>query len=147
MIITIPSKDGRSFECFAKPQPTLSSNNKSGNNKHGSTKSDNYLKKVKQEHEKTPRVGNRSSGFVVPLYTKVPQLGDSGLISSKEFAKHYELCSKGLNPKKNTNPEDVIVEEVHKCFRHVHNKNGYSYVFSEDFVVITKVESLWMVIY
>lgn len=81
MITTFPSKHGRSSKCFAKPRPTLSSNNKSGNNKHGSTKSDNYLKKVKHEHEKTPRVGNRSFGFVVPLYAKVPQLGNVGPIS------------------------------------------------------------------
>jgi hypothetical protein len=39
------------------------------------------------------------------------------------------------------------VEEMHKCFGVVHNKNGYSYVFSEDPMVIAKVESLWVVIH
>jgi hypothetical protein len=36
MITTILSKDGRSFEFFAKPQPTLLGSNKSDSNKFGS---------------------------------------------------------------------------------------------------------------
>jgi hypothetical protein len=39
------------------------------------------------------------------------------------------------------------VEEVHKYFGPIHNKNGYSYVFSEDLEVIAKVEALWMVVH
>ncbi len=39
------------------------------------------------------------------------------------------------------------MEEVHKVFGPIHNRNGYSYVFNEDPAVIAKVEGLWMVIH
>jgi hypothetical protein len=126
MITIIPSKDGRSFEFFAKPRHTLSSSNKSSNNKFGSTKSNSYLKRVKHEHETTLRVSSRSFGFIVPLYVKVPKLGNGGHINRKEFAKCYDIWSKGLSPKRIKILGDVIVE-VHKCFRPMHNENGYSY--------------------
>jgi hypothetical protein len=119
---------------------------------YGSTKFDNYLKRVKQLQEPIQTYfclnnSKRSSSFVVPLYTKVPKLSNGGLVSREEFAKCYELCSKGLSPERIKIPKDVTMEEMHKCFGLVHNKNGYSYVFSEDPLVITKVESLWMVIH
>jgi hypothetical protein len=39
------------------------------------------------------------------------------------------------------------MKDIDKYFRHVHNKNGYSYVFSEDLEVIAKIEGLWMIIH
>ncbi len=89
----------------------------------------------------------RFSSFLVPLYAKVPKIRNGGLINWKEFAKCYELCLEGLSPERIKIPRDVTVEEMHKCFGVVHNKNGYSYVFSEDPMVIAKVESLWVVIH
>jgi hypothetical protein len=103
------------------------------------------LKKAKQEHD-TLR-SNRSFGFVVLLYTSVPVLGDGGPMSHKVFVECYNLCLEGLSPKRIRIPRDINVEEVHKYFGLMHNKNGYSYVFSEDLEVIAKVEGLWMVIH
>jgi hypothetical protein len=102
------------------------------------------LKRVKHEHETTPRVGSRSSGFIAPLYAKVPKLRNVGHINRKEFAKCYDIWSKGLSPKRIKILGDVIVE-AHKCFGPMHNENGYSYVCSENSMVIAKVESLWTV--
>ncbi len=81
------------------------------------------------------------------MYAKVPKLSNGGLISQGEFAKCYEFCLEGVSPKKVRIPRDVTMEEVHKFFGLVHNKNGYIYVFSEDPTMIAKVESLWMVIH
>jgi len=98
------------------------------------------LKKTKQEHD-TPR-NNRSSGFVVPLYANIPVLGDGGPISCKTFVERYDLCLEGLNLKCIKILRNIIVEEMHKYFGPMHNKNGYNYVLSEDLKVIAKVEGL-----
>jgi hypothetical protein len=89
----------------------------------------------------------RSFGFVFPLYVRIPVLNGGGPMSCKMFVKHYDLCSKGLNPKCIKIPRKIIVEETHKYFGPMHNKNGYNYVFSEDPKMIAKVEGLWMVIH
>jgi hypothetical protein len=41
----------------------------------------------------------------------------------------------------------LIVEEIHKYFEPIQNKNGYKNMFSEDPKLIAKVEGLWMVIH
>jgi len=84
-------------------------------------------KKVKIKHESDRR--SRKLGLVTPLYETIPKLGDSGPINRKEFAKWYEFSLKGLSPKRFRIPRDVIVEEIQKYFRLIHNRNGYSLCF------------------
>ncbi len=59
----------------------------------------------------------------------------------------YNRSSIGLSPKQIRIPRDITMEDIHKYFGPVHNKNGYSYVFSEDLEVIAKVKGLWMIIH
>jgi len=68
-------------------------------------------------------------------------------MSCKMFVERYDLCLEGLNPKCIKILRNIIVEEMHKYFGPMHNKNGYSYVLSEDPKVITKVEGLWTMIH
>jgi hypothetical protein len=44
-------------------------------------------------------------------------------------------------------PKDVSLEDISKFFRPTLNKNGYSYVHSNDIKFIEKVKSLWMTIH
>ncbi len=83
----------------------------------------------------------------MPLYKTIPELDDGGPISHREFVEQYGCSSKGLSPKRIKIPRDVTMEEIHKYFGPVHNKNGYSYVFNENPEIIAKVESLWMIIH
>jgi hypothetical protein len=39
------------------------------------------------------------------------------------------------------------MEEIHKYFKPIQNKNCYSYVFNKDFHLMVKVEGLWIVIH
>jgi hypothetical protein len=39
------------------------------------------------------------------------------------------------------------MEEIHKYFKPIQNKNCYSYVFNRDLGLMVKVEGLWMVIH
>jgi hypothetical protein len=39
------------------------------------------------------------------------------------------------------------VEEIHKFFGPIQNKNGYNHVFNENLEIIAKVEDLWMVVH
>jgi hypothetical protein len=49
-----------------------------------------------------------------------------------------------MNPKHIRIPQDISIEVV-KYFQPIVNKNGHSYVYSQDPVLIEKVEKLWMV--
>lgn len=101
---------------------------------------------MKQEHDIAPR-GSRPFSFVAPLYASILDLSDGGPISRREITMCYNLSSIGLSPKRIKIPRDITMEDIHKYFGHVHNKNGYSYVFSEDLEVIAKVKGLWMIIH
>lgn len=119
MITTTLSKGGKKSGAFVVPQPTTLRSNKSKNNKT----SDGFLKKMKHEHDTTPR-GSRPSSFIAPLYASIPNLGDGGPISYKEFVVRYNLSSISLNHKWIKIPRNIIMEDIHKYFGVVHNKNG-----------------------
>ncbi len=101
-----------------------------------------YSRKVKQEHDTSSR--GRCSSLVTPLYANISELGNGGPISRKKFAKCFHLCVEGLSPKQFKIPKDLIMEDIHKFFGPIQNKNGYNYVFNENPKVIAKVEGLWM---
>ncbi len=101
-----------------------------------------FSKKLKIEHEFGPI--SKGLGLVTPLYKTFLELGDGGSISRREFVEWYGRSSKGLSPKRIRILRNVIIEEIHKYFGHVHNQNGYSYVFNENLEIIAKVESLWI---
>jgi hypothetical protein len=101
------------------PQPTPLRSNKSKNNKT----SEGFLKKMKHGHDITPR-GNRPFSFIAPLYTSIPNLGDSGLISYRKFVDRYNLSSISLSRKWIKIPRNIMMEDIHKYFGAMHNKNG-----------------------
>jgi hypothetical protein len=41
----------------------------------------------------------------------------------------------------------MLAKEVVKYFRPIVSKNGHSYIYNQDLVLIEKVEKLWMVIH
>jgi len=41
----------------------------------------------------------------------------------------------------------MLAKEVVKYFRPIVNKNGHSYIYNQDLVLIEKVLKLWMVIH
>jgi hypothetical protein len=86
-------------------------------------------------------------GFVASLYATIPRLQNGGMITCKHFAKDYNLKCEGLSPKQVKVPKDVGLEEISKFFGPIINKNGYSYVHSNDLGFIEKVEYLWMTIH
>jgi hypothetical protein len=53
----------------------------------------------------------------------------------------------GISPKWIRVPRDITTEEVSKVFKPIQNKNGHSYVFSEDLILITKVERFYMLVH
>ncbi len=85
--------------------------------------------------------------FATPLYANILKLGNGGPISRKRFAKCFHLCVEGPSPKQFKIPKDVIMEEIHKFFGPIQNKNGYNYVFNENPKVIAKLEGLCMVVH
>jgi len=67
--------------------------------------------KVKQERER-----GHHTGFVMPLYGKVLELGDGRPLFTKNFVEKYELCCEGLSPKCIKIPRDLTTEDVTKVF-------------------------------
>jgi hypothetical protein len=65
----------------------------------------------------------------------------------KHFAEDYNLKCEGLSPKQVKVPKDVCLKDISKFFGPLINKNGYSYVHSNDLEFIEKVESLWTTIH
>lgn len=58
------------------------------------------------------------------------------------------LSEVDIIPKRIRVLRDITTKEVSKVFGPIQNKNGHSYVFSEDLVLIsTKVERLWMLVH
>jgi hypothetical protein len=103
-----------------------------------------FSKKLKIKHE----FGPRSKGLgITPLYKTFLELGDGMPINHREFVEWYGHSLEGLSPKRIRIPRNVTMEEIHKCFGPIHNRNGYSFVFNENLEIITKVESLWMIIH
>lgn len=122
-MITSLSEDGKGFGFSTTTQHAPSTSNSSGPT---SSDKSNYSRKMKQEHDASSR--SRCSNLAAPFYASILELGNKGPISRKKFPKCFHLCSKGLNPKRLKIFKDLIVEEIHKFFGLVHNKNGYSYV-------------------
>jgi hypothetical protein len=97
MNTTTLSKGGKKSRKFSMPQPTPLRNYKSQSNKSRSNKtSHGFLKKMKLEHDTTPR-GSKPFSFIAPLYASIPNLGDGGPISCKEFPKCYNFSSISLS--------------------------------------------------
>jgi hypothetical protein len=126
-MIASSSKDGKGFGFSTMAQHEPSTSDRFGPTSSGKS---NYSRKVKQEHDASSRC--RCSNLVAPLYASILELGSKGPISRKKFAKCFHLYSKALSSKRLKIFKDLIAEEIHKFFGHVHNKNGYSYVFSEN---------------
>jgi len=93
------------------------------------------------------KASSKPLGFVAPLYVEPFKIGDGGPIAQKEFAKRFVLCAISMNPKHIKIPPDILVEEVVKYFGPIVSKNNHSYIYSQDLVLIEKVEKLWMVIH
>jgi hypothetical protein len=74
------------------------------------------------------------------------EVNDGKTLTRKEFVKVYGLSAMGISPKWIKVPRDITTEEVSKVFGPIQNENGHSYVFSEDLVLITKVERLYMLV-
>jgi hypothetical protein len=55
-------------------------------------KSDILTRKMKQKGNKHLK-GQTRAGFIASLYAPIPQFKNGGLISKKEFAKKYKMCS------------------------------------------------------
>jgi hypothetical protein len=81
------------------------------------------------------------------LYVEVLEIGDGSPISCKFFVEIYGLSAKGMNPKRIKIPKDLTIEKVSNFVGPIHNKNGHSYVHSEDHVLIANVERLWMFVH
>ncbi len=65
-------------------------------------------------------------GFVTPLYVELPEIGNDGPITRKEFAKKIELCTTSMSPKHVQIPQDISTKEVAKYFEPIISKNGHS---------------------
>jgi hypothetical protein len=85
----------------------------------------------------------------MPLYAEVPNLFSSNGICSftKDFAKKYDLCYKGMSPKHIKIPKDCTKEKIEKLFGHVVNKNKHCYAKCLNLELIAKVERLWMIVH
>jgi hypothetical protein len=69
-------------------------------------------------------------GFTTQLCAKVPELFNSNGLHSftkKYFAKKYDSCYLGMNPKQIKLPRDCSKEEFEKCFGLVVNKHEHQY--------------------
>ncbi len=90
---------------------------------------------------------SRPPRFMIPLYAKPLEVSDGKALTCKEFVEVYGLNSIGISPKRIRVPRDITIEEVSKVFGPIQNKNGHNYVFSEDPVLITKVERFYMLVH
>jgi hypothetical protein len=115
----------------------------------GSNKLDYLHKKVNFEHESNNLKGSfcKLAWFACPLYAEVPKISNGSAISCKEFVEIYVFFVEGMSPKMIKIPRNLIVEEVSKRIGLIQNKNGHNYVHSENFVLIAKVERLWMLVH
>jgi hypothetical protein len=104
------------------------------------------LKKLKTKGDYGIFPTNKPS-FIVSLYIAIPRLIDGGVMTHKHFVEDYNLKCEGLNPKQVRVPRDVNLKDISKFFGPIINKNGCSYVHSNDLEFIKMVKSLWMTIH
>jgi hypothetical protein len=101
-----------------------------------------HSRKVKQEGEH-----GHCTGFAIPLYSKVSELRDGWPLFTKDFVEKYDMCCESLRPKHIKIPRDLTTKDVTKVFGLVVNWNGCNYLHYEDIVLITKIETLFMIVH
>jgi hypothetical protein len=90
---------------------------------------------------------SKPPSFMVPLHVEPPEVGDGDPLTCKDFVDIYGLCVEGMSLKWIRVFRDITIEKVCKLFGPIQNKIGHSYVFSENLVLIAKVERLWMLVH
>jgi len=85
--------------------------------------------------------------WVASLYVTPPDIifDNKNFIITKYFVEKYNLCNKGPNFKWNS--KDLEDEEVEELFKKAISRNCYRYYHIDNKELITKVETLWMMLH
>jgi hypothetical protein len=87
------------------------------------------------------------SSLVDPLYGTPPIIifDKKQPFFHNQFVEQYHICGKGPSPKCLKLGKDFEEVEVKALSRSSISRNGYRYSWSNDEVLITEVENLWMI--